>query len=319
MTPRIEQLRFGAMGTACSVTVTMDARSLWPTERALAAARGEVAACERALSRFLPHSDLSRLNAAGGEWTRVDARLLAALTAALDARAATGGRYDPTVLPALVAAGYDRSFEQLRPRPPAPLRGWRAGAAIEVDPAMGAARVEEHAAVDLGGIGKGFAADRAVAAMRAAWRGMPGAILDLGGDLAVFGHAPDGGPWRIAVADPRTPGAHLAILDVTSGGVATSGRDKRRFGPDGRMHHLIDPATGRPAELGPLAATVVAGDAAEAEAHATALAVTPIAEARAYVAQRPRLAVVIVPETGPVIEAGTPDSGVTALLTGVPA
>jgi FAD:protein FMN transferase len=319
MTARLEQLRFGAMGTACSVTVTMDARSAWPAERALAAARGEVAACERALSRFVPHSDLSRLNDAAGEWTRVDARLLAALTAAVAARAATGGRYDPTVLPAMLAAGYDRSFEQLRPRPPAPLRGWRAGAAIDVDLEAGAARIEEHAAVDLGGIGKGFAASRALAAMRAAWRGMPGAIVDLGGDLAVLGQAPDGGPWRIGVADPRSPGDHLAILEVTSGGVATSGRDKRRFGPGGRLHHLIDPATGRPAELGPLAATVVARDAAEAEAHATALAVTPASEARGYVAQRPWLAAVIVPDSGPVIEVGSPRGGVPTLVEDVPA
>jgi thiamine biosynthesis lipoprotein len=319
VTARLEQLRFGAMGTACSVTVTMDARTAWPAERALAAARGEVAACERALSRFLPDSDLSRLNAAGGEWTRVDARLLAALAAAVEARASTGGRYDPTVLPALLAAGYDRSFDQLRPRPPAPLRGWRAGAAIDVDREAGAARVEEHAAVDLGGIGKGFAAARALAAMRAAWRGMPGAIVDLGGDLAVFGHAPDGGPWRIAVADARAPGEHVAILDITSGGVATSGRDKRRFGPGGRLHHLIDPATGRPAELGPLTATIVAGDAAAAEAHATALAVTPVAEAPAYLAERPWLAAVIVPDSGPVMQVGSPSGGVPALIEGVPA
>ena len=319
MTARLEQLRFGAMGTACSVTVTMDARTAWPAERALAAARGEVSACERSLSRFLPHSDLTRLNAAAGEWVRLDARLLAALGAAREARAATGGRYDPTVLPAVLAAGYDRSFEQLRPRLPTPLRGWRAGAAIDIDLDAGAARVEEHAAVDLGGIGKGFSAARALAAMRAAWRGMPGAIVDLGGDLAVFGHAPDGGPWRIAVADPRAPGEHLAILEVVSGGVATSGRDKRRFGPGGRMHHLIDPATGRPAELGPLTATVVAGDAAAAEAHATALAVTPVAEASAYVAERPWIAAVVVPDAGPVIEIGAPGGGVPALLEGVPA
>jgi FAD:protein FMN transferase len=318
MTARLEQLRFGAMGTACSVTVTMDARTAWPAERALAAARGEVAACERALSRFLPYSDLTRLNEAGGEWTRVDARLLAALTAARDARTATEGRFDPTILPALAAAGYDRSFEQLRPRPPAPLRGWCAGAAIEVDLESGCARIEEHAAVDLGGIGKGFAAARALAAMRAAWRGMPGALVDLGGDLALFGHAPDGRPWRIAVADPRSPGAILTTLELASGGVSTSGRDKRRFGPGRRLHHLIDPATGRPAEDSPLAVTVVARDAAEAEAHATALAVTPPALAHAYAARRPWLAAVIVPEGGPVVEIGT-DSASPALLEGVPA
>ena len=159
-----------------------------------------------ALALRCRRSDLSRLNAAAGDWVAVDARLIAALAAALDARDATGGRYDPSVLPALIAAGYDRSFEQLRPRLPIPLDGWRAGAAIELDRDAGRARLEPGAAVDLGGIGKGFAAARAVAAMQAAWPLIPGALVDLGGDLAVRGTAPDGGPWRIAVADPHSAG-----------------------------------------------------------------------------------------------------------------
>jgi FAD:protein FMN transferase len=311
---RLEQLTFGAMGTACSATVTMGARDAWSAERALAAGRAEVAACERALSRFVPGSDLSRLNAAAGEWVGVDARLVAALAAALDARAATGGRYDPTVLPALIAAGYDRSFEQLRPRLPMPLDGWRAGAAIEVDREARRARVEPGTAVDLGGIGKGFAAGRAVAAMLAAWPLMPGALVDLGGDLAVRGYAPDDGPWRIAVADPDVPGGRVGILEVTAGGVATSGRDRRRFGPGRRLHHLIDPATGAPAQPGPLTVTVAAPDAAEAEAHSTALAITPVAEARAYLAARPWLAAVVVPQDGAPFRAGT---GETARTVGL--
>src|SRR5204863_493162 len=81
------------------------------------------AACERALTRFDPASDLSRLNAAAGEWVRVGRRLLDGLAAALGARESTGGRFDPTILPALVAAGYDRSFEQLERRPPRPAAG----------------------------------------------------------------------------------------------------------------------------------------------------------------------------------------------------
>jgi FAD:protein FMN transferase len=320
MMRRIEQLTFGAMGTACSATVTMEARDAWSAERALAAGRGEIAACERALSRFVPGSDLSRLNAAAGEWVEVDSRLVAALAAALDARDATGGRYDPTVLPALIAAGYDRSFEQLRPRLPLPLDGWRAGAAIELDREIRRARIERGTAVDLGGIGKGFAAARAVAAMLAAWPLMPGALVDLGGDLAVRGCAPDGGPWRIAVADPHTPGARVGILEVSAGGVATSGRDRRRFGPGKRMHHLIDPETGAPAGPGPLTVTIAAPDAAEAEAHSTALAITPVADARAYIGARPWLAAVVVPHDGAPFRIGATETARTfGLREGVPA
>jgi thiamine biosynthesis lipoprotein len=320
MRRRLEQLSFKAMGTRCSITVTVVGDDVWSAERALAAARAEVAACERALSRFLPGSDLSRLNAAAGDWIEADPRLLEALDAALDARAETGGRYDPTVLPALVAAGYDRSYEQLRPRLPTPLAGWRAGAAIEIDRPGGRARLGPGAAVDLGGIGKGFSATRALAAMRQAWPLMPGALVDLGGDLAIRGSAADCEPWRIAVADPHAPGERVALLERTSGGVATSGRDGRRFGPGRRFHHLIDPSTGAPAADGPVAVTVAAADAASAEAHATALAITPPAHIPAYLAARPWLTAVVVPDAGAAYRIDAGDAGPARTLTrGVPA
>ena len=134
--------------------------------------------------------------------------------------------------------------------------------------------MERGSAVDLGGIGKGFAAERAIEAMRIVWPDLPGALVDLGGDIAVRGEPPEGGLWHLAVADPRSAGESLCTLALESGGVATSGRDCRRFGPGRSAHHLIDPATGAPARGGPLAVTVVGPDAAWAEAHATALAVT---------------------------------------------
>ena len=227
----------------------------------------------------------------------VDGRLLAALDAALRARDETGGRFDPTILPALVAAGYDRTFAELREREPRRAEGWRAGAHVELDRANCRARIEAGAAVDLGGIGKGFSAARALAAMAQAWPGLPGAFVDLGGDLAFSGRSPDGA-WRVAVADPRRPGSTLGTLQLGAAGVATSGRDRRRFGPGRRLHHLIDPATGAPATAGPLAVTVVAGDATVAEGLATALAVSGLAEARELLTARPSASALYVPQTG---------------------
>jgi thiamine biosynthesis lipoprotein len=273
-------------------------------EAALAAAREEVAACERELSRFDLASDLSRLNAAGGEWAPVGPRLLEALRLALRARDDTGGRFDPTVLPALVAAGYDRSFELLEERPAGTADGWRAGTAIKLDESSARARLEPGTAVDLGGIGKGYAADRGLAAMRAACPGLAGGLVDLGGDIAVCGESPEGGPWLVAVADPRRPGSTLAVLALEDGGVATSGRDARRFGPAGSLHHLIDPETGEPALAGPLTVTVVGPDATAAEVHATTLAIAGLGEAAAHVAERPAIAALYVPHTGPAIPLG---------------
>ncbi len=304
MACRLETLPFRAMGTACAVSVTARRDEGLQARRAMQAGRAEVVACERALSRFDPQSDLCRMNSRGGEWAHVDERLSDALEAALRARAATAGRFDPTILPALVAVGYDRSFEQIAPHTHRIAPSWRAGASIEIDREQRRVRIEAGAEADLGGIGKGFSAARAVEAMRSAWPGLAGGLVDLGGDIAVWGASPDGGPWRIGVADPRVPGSSLGVVRVVAGGVATSGRDRRRFGPGNTLHHLIDPSTGAPAKGGPLAVTVIAEDAVAAEAHATALAVTTARAARAYIAERPGLGAVVVPDAGPPILAG---------------
>jgi FAD:protein FMN transferase len=307
MSARLERTSFRAVGTDCSAVVTAGPAVERHARAALDAARREVGACEAALSRFDPSSDLSRLNRGAGTWVSVDERLVEALRLALGARAATRGRFDPTVLPALVAAGYDRSFEQLEERPARPIGGWRAGATVDVDERGSRARVAPGAALDLGGIGKGYAAARALDAMRRAWPDLPGGLVDLGGDLALWGETPEGGPWRIDVLDPRTEGATAGRLLLTGGGVATSGRNVRRFGPDRSLHHLIDPSTGRPAEPGPLAVTVVAPDAAEAEAHATALAISSLDDMRAQVAASQQISALVVPHAGkPVVLGALP-------------
>jgi len=106
------------------------------------------------------------------------------------------------------------------------------------------------------------------------------------------------------VADPRRNGSTLCVLGLEHGGVATSGRNARRFGPGRSLHHLIDPATGAPARGGPLAATVVAPDAARAEIHATALAISSLSEARAELAEHPELSALVVPADGAPVPLG---------------
>jgi thiamine biosynthesis lipoprotein len=291
------------MGTSCELAVAASPDHEPQAQRALAAGLVEVETCERVLTRFKPSSDLSRLNGSLGEWVEVDPRLVAALRAAVDARRSTAGLFDPTILQPLVAAGYDRTFAELTNRPARAADGWRRGAAIWIDEDRCRARLERGSAVDLGGIGKGFSAARALEAMRLAWPALVGGFADLGGDFAFFGRPTEGGAWRIAVADPRSPGANLATLQLNVGGIATSGRDRRRFGPGRSLHHLIDPETGAPAARGPLAVTVVAGDAAEAEALGTAFAISELEDVRRLAEER-GVAALYVPVAGSPVEIG---------------
>jgi FAD:protein FMN transferase len=287
----LQRLNFTAMGTLCTVAVTAERRDGAAASLALSAAWNEVITCERILSRFDSHSELSALNRNAGTWLQVDERLFDALTAAVQLRSDSDGRFDPTVLPALVALGYDRTFQSLEPRPRRP-NASPAGASIELDPLARRARIECNAAVDLGGIGKGFAAARAVDAMWASWPHLPGALVDLGGDIAAVGTPPEGGPWLVSVESPWRPGKSLGTIRVDGGGVATSGPTRRRFGPDRSFHHLLDPENGEPADRGPLVVTVVARDPAAADAHATALAVSE--DAREYMHGRPGLGALVV-------------------------
>lgn len=291
MTRALERMSYSVMGTVCALAVTAARSELAAARLALAAAWNELRACERILSRFDSSSQLSELNRADGAWLHVDERLFDALANAVRLRTETGGLFDPTILPALMAQGYDRSFELLEPRPPR-AHNWLPGATIELDPVEHRARIERGAAVDLGGIGKGFAAGRALDAMREVWPELPGALVDLGGDIAVAGAPPENGPWMIAVESARSPAKSLGTVRLTGGGIATSGPARRRFGPAGAHHHLIDPATGESAERGPLTVTVIARDPSDADAHATALAVSP--DADEYVSARPGLGALVV-------------------------
>ena len=115
---------------------------------------------ESTLSRFLPESELSRLNQQAGKPVAVSELLYQVLATALTAAQATQGVYDPAMLDQLVQLGYDRTFDELEPREPRSPTGWRANAEVFVDEDAARAYVEAGAAVDLGGIGKGFSAER---------------------------------------------------------------------------------------------------------------------------------------------------------------
>ena len=258
------------MGT--TIELLLDAEDGEQAQSALRAVEEEFERLEAMLSRFRPDSELSRLNRDGQILAPPDLERVVGL--ALEAREQTAGRFDPTVYDALAHAGYDRSFEQVAPEAAAEaaagedsLEGASCGGRVTIDPETGRIEIEPGFRIDLGGIGKGYAVDRAIEIL--AVQGP--CLVNAGGDLAVRGDR----PWPIGVEDGPT-------LELTRGAIATSGRDRRhwRRGSEER-HHLIDPATGRPAETDLIRVTVVAPSAVEADVLAKTLFLSGEREAAA--------------------------------------
>ncbi|MHB8657162.1 MAG: FAD:protein FMN transferase [Solirubrobacteraceae bacterium] len=264
---------FPALGGLAVVAVA-DADAV---EAAAEAVRGSVEEIDRACSRFRDDSELSAVNAGAGTAVRVGALLREAVSAALRAAMITDGDVDPTVGQALIALGYDRDFEQLGgeqqpPRPGAPVSvaavpGWRV---VRVDEPTGTIRIPAGVTLDLGSTAKALAADRA--AELAHQVAGCGALVSLSGDLAVAGPPPVGG-WRVRVTDDHraevtAPGQWISLTD---GGLATSSTTVRNWRvASGRVHHLIDPASGRPAEVVFRTVTVAAATCLDANIASTA-------------------------------------------------
>ncbi|KUN86402.1 FAD:protein FMN transferase [Streptomyces griseoruber] len=260
---------FPALGTTAVLLVT-GPKALPAAEAVL---RAELAAVDRACSRFRPDSELTRVNRNAGDPTTVSERFAEALQAALRAARLTDGAVDPTVGRAMTALGYDRTFAALRPEdtrplPPAPaVPGWRR---IVFDPRLRRLLLPPHTQLDLGATAKALTADRA--ARHAAAATGCGVLVSLGGDLAVAGPAPDGG-WRIALADDHARPAtdDGPAVAVTGGALATSGVRVRTWRRAGRtLHHIVDPATGEPAAPVWRTVTVAAATCVDANTASTA-------------------------------------------------
>jgi len=240
-------LSFRALGTT-AVIVAADRAC---EGAACAAVERELDAIDRACSRFRPDSELSRVNRAGGERVAIGPLLLEALRVALDAARSSGGLVDPTVGRTLRTSGYDSTFRVVAARDGNTFRaefcavpGWQT---IELDEDAATVRVPAGVELDLGATAKALVCDRAATAAAAV---AGGALVGLGGDIAVAGAAPAGG-WPVRIADDHAapldaPGPTVAL---EAGGLATSSTTVRRWRSGAvELHHLVDPRTGRPAE-----------------------------------------------------------------------
>ena len=354
-------VRFLALNTVAEIA------AYGPGDAVAAALDEAVALCrvyERLLSRTLPHSDIARLNDAGGVAVEVDARTFALMEAALGYCAASEGAFDVTVGPAVRLWDFHAGVE---PDPQALAEAvrhvdWRAlelwhaeaaearrasgrgrgaaeadatgetgararGAGAGATPTCGAdardgsagaeadaaacapthagspraqpdaqrffARLADaRAAVDVGGIAKGWIADELTALLAA--RGLVGFVVNLGGNVAVGGAKPDGSPWRVGIRDPRDPhdpATLLGAVPLASGSAVTSGVYERSFTTaDGRLcHHILDPRTGRPAATDVAGVTVVADRSLDAEGFSTTLLALGLERGLALARRRPEI------------------------------
>jgi thiamine biosynthesis lipoprotein len=285
--PAVTRETFRVFGTTATLLVT-DATAM---RAARELADAELAAVDLACSRFRTDSELTRVNGAGGAATDISPLLATLIDEALRAARLTAGDVDPTCAAALAALGYDRDFDEVRAQAGRSSRGTATGSTGDAGPDRGldapAGRVPGWrkvelstdpprvtltggAQLDLGATAKAWAADRCAEVIAAQ---LDCAVLvSLGGDIAVAGEAPAGG-WRVRVTDdhaagPDAPGQTVAI---NAGGLATSSTTVRAWESHGRkLHHIIDPATGKPARSIWRTVSVAAGRALDANIVSTA-------------------------------------------------
>ena len=249
----VEAHHFEALGTSCSLFGVGVARTqllqgeLWVRELGTR------------ITRFSDRSELALLNGAQGEWMDVSDDMESLLREALRAYELSAGLVNAAVLPSMLAIGYTRSLatgaataklEDARPAPRLP---------DVLSLGSGRARLKPGCGLDLGGIAKGWMADRLAAKLG------PNALANLGGDLRAAGPGPDGDGWPVGFG-----GVTVMLCDQ---GAATSSVRKRSWGD---LHHLIDPRTGLPSKSGLDEVSVVATTGCDAEAVAkTALLLGP--------------------------------------------
>ena len=265
------QERRRALGSDAILTVTGDDAASIQTQFALLWRQVDV--FESRFSRFIGTSELVHFNQVAGTKVSCSLEFINILKAAKHWSQATGGVFNPFVLPVLEAAGYDHSLTTQLPAPYA--RGaTRLAQPDELEIGENWARIPADTAIDLGGIGKGYLLDQLADTVE---RTVENYWLSFGGDIVGRGLNIDSMPWHMSVEDAANQERSITYTDMSTAGrwaIATSGTN-RRFGVhDGKpWNHLIDPKTSSPSESDVVTATIVANSATAADVLASVVAI----------------------------------------------
>jgi len=291
----IYKTEFKAMG--CHMLAAIE----YPSARAarlLARVPEWFEAWEGSLSRFRSESELSQLNSASGKVNQVSETLWNVFQAAKVAYEQSAGLVTPAVLDALVMVGYSSSFDGLARDQAVNLRERfqiLPLEAVEIWPEKRAIRLPAGMRLDFGGVAKGWAAHQAMLRLKS----YGPALVNAGGDIAISGLGAEAQPWVVGIDDPLHAGQSLGTLMLGRRGVATSGRDYRRWKQDGTWkHHIIDPRSGETAETDVVSATVIAPTVLEAEMAAKVLLILGSQAGVDWLKAHPNLSGLIVTENG---------------------
>ncbi len=285
-----ETANFFAMDTAIELSVYGDASLLSDVQ-------DQVAALEKQISVTKTESEIYAINANGSG--TLTGKAAALMDGALALCRRTDGALDISVYPIVRAWGFTTGKyqvpEEAELQKLLPLVDYTR---IRYDAATGEVTLPEGMEIDLGSVGKGYAAGQAAQYLRDA--GVSSALLNFGGNVQTVGSKPDGTPWQIGIKDPET-GEAMLVLSVQDKAVVTSGGYERYFEQDGRRYwHIMDPETGRPAASDLRSVSIIGEDGLVCDGLSTSLFVMGLEKAADFWGQSDDFEAVLITADGTV-------------------
>lgn len=286
------------LDTLVEITVVSTRENL--ASEAITAAYAEIQQIEELLSRYHQESRISEINQYAGEQeaVHVDDEVLKIIERSLSYTELTQRTFDITIGPIIDLWGIGTQHQQV----PAP--GTLQQALLLVDTRkieIQEQRIrlsEPDMVIDLGGIAKGYAVDRALEVLQD--QGIQHALVNAGGDIRCLGTKPDGTPWRIGIQHPRDNGI-LGVVEVQNAAIATSGDYERFFVKENvRYHHLFDPRTGMPAR-GCQSVTILTTTTEAADVYATAVFVMGPEAGKAFLESQAGIEGMIIRNDGEIV------------------
>ncbi|WP_419878281.1 FAD:protein FMN transferase [Brevibacillus centrosporus] len=258
-------------------------------------------AVEQRFSRFIPDSELSYLNRRSGSLTLVSGAMVEVLSLADTFHIQTEGIFSPFVYDALHAAGYSQSYEIVKQADAVTPGGPSFGAySMTIHPGMKAVQLHTGTRLDLGGIVKGWSAEKLGDKLKLTY-GVRRGLVNAGGDVQVWGGSSAQEPWNIGISSPWHPEEELALVSLRDGAVATSSVYGRRWNhiKHGVQHHLIDPRTMRPGSSDVVQCSIVGDSLISCESWAKVICLLGLERGLALLqAKCPRMEALIVSKTG---------------------